>query len=306
MTRRGWLLFAALGFLWGIPYLLIKVAIDEVSPATLVFGRTVIGAGLLLPIAVARGYVRPVLQRWKPLVAFCVIEICGPWLLLGYAEQDVSSSLTGLLIAAVPLVGAVLAVPTGQEPIDLRRGVGLAIGFAGVVTLVGFDVGADNAWAVAAIGGVVLGYAIGPIILARHLGGLPGLGVIAVALTGAALVYAPVSAVQWPDSMPRANVVWAIVGLGVLCTALAFLTFYELIAEVGPARATVITYVNPAVALTLGVVILEEAFTLTTAIGFVLILAGCVPATARNRVMTIDKPIAPVEMPVEPAEPVEP
>lgn len=283
MTRRGWILFIAMSVLWGIPYLMIKVAVDELSPATLVFGRTAIGAALLLPIAIHRDFLRPVLRRWRPLLAFTVIEVCLPWLLLGYAEQRVSSSLTGLLIAAVPLTGALLVTLGGDDRLDSRRVLGLLVGFAGVVTLVGFDVEAGNLWAVAAIAGVVIGYAVGPIILSRYLGGLPGLGVIALALTGAALVYTPIAAVQWPSTTPRATVVWSVIGLGVLCTALAFVLFYQLIAEVGPARATVITYVNPAVALTLGVLVLDESFTVTKAIGFALILLGCIPATARSR-----------------------
>lgn len=283
MTRRGWILFIAMSVLWGIPYLMIKVAVDELSPATLVFGRTAIGAALLLPIAIHRDFLRPVLRRWRPLLAFTVIEVCLPWLLLGYAEQRVSSSLTGLLIAAVPLTGALLVTLGGDDRLDSRRVLGLLVGFAGVVTLVGFDVEAGNLWAVAAIAGVVIGYAVGPIILSRYLGGLPGLGVIALALTGAALVYTPIAAVQWPSTAPRATVVWSVIGLGVLCTALAFVLFYQLIAEVGPARATVITYVNPAVALTLGVLVLDESFTVTKAIGFALILLGCIPATARSR-----------------------
>lgn len=275
-----------MGVLWGVPYLLIKVAIDELAPATLVFGRTAIGAALLLPIAVRRGHVRTVLRRWKPLVAFTVIEVCVPWLMLGYAEQRVSSSLTGLLIAAVPLVGAVMVTVLGDDRLDSRRILGLGVGFSGVVALVGFDVGASNLWAVGAIACVVIGYAVGPIILARYLSGMPGLGVIAVALTGAAVVYAPVAAVQWPSTTPSGDVVLAVAGLGVFCTATAFVLFYELIGEVGPARATVITYVNPAVALVLGVIVLDETFTATTALGFALILLGCIPATATNRAVT--------------------
>lgn len=283
MSRRGWILFIAMGLIWGVPYLMIKVAVEELSPATVVLARTAIAAALLLPIAIAKGQIRPLVRYWRPLLAFTAVEICGPWLLLGYAEQRISSSLTGLLIAAVPLAGAILVATTGHERVEGRRIVGLLVGFAGVAALVGFDVGAANMWAVAAVAGVVIGYAIGPLILARHLAGLPGLGVMAVSLAIAALVYAPIGIAQWPATTPSTSVWLSAGGLGIICTAAAFLVFYQLIAEVGPARATVITYVNPAVALVLGVVVLNESFTVTTAIGFALILLGLVLATARNR-----------------------
>ncbi|NEE01900.1 DMT family transporter [Phytoactinopolyspora halotolerans] len=290
MSKRGWGLFLAMSLIWGIPYLLIKVAVEDLSPATIVFGRTAIGAALLLPVAIARGYLRPVLRHWRALLAFTAIEICMPWLLLGYAEQRLSSSLTGLLIAAVPLVGAVLVTATGHERIDGRRVVGLLVGLVGVAALVGFDVATGDLWAVAAIGGVAIGYAVGPIILARHLAGLPGLGVMALALSIAAVAYVPVGIAQWPSTTPESEVWLSVAGLGLICTALAFVVFYQLIAEVGPARSTVITYVNPAVALVLGIVILDESFTVTTAIGFALILTGCVLATARDRKRGMPRP----------------
>ncbi|NDL59983.1 EamA family transporter [Phytoactinopolyspora mesophila] len=283
MSRRGWVLFIAMSLIWGVPYLFIKVAIDELTPASLVLARTAIAAVLLLPIAIAKDQIRPVLKHWRPLLAFTAIEICVPWLLLGYAQHELSSSLTGLLIAAVPLVGAILVVTTRQERVDRRRVAGLLVGFAGVAALVGFDVEASSLWSVAAVAGVVVSYAVGPVILARYLAALPALGVMAVSITVAAVVYLPVGVAQWPAE-PLSTPVWLSAGgLGLICTATAFLVFYRLIAEVGPARATVITYVNPAVALVLGIVVLNESATAITGVGFALILAGSVLATARNR-----------------------
>lgn len=284
MSRRGWLLFAAMGLIWGVPYLLIKVAVGEVAPSTMVLGRTALAALLLAPVALARGQVRGLRTRWRPLALFAVVEICIPWLLLGEAEQQVSSSLTGLLLAAVPLVGAVLArYGPAREVLDGRRVLGLLVGLAGVVALVGFEVAADDGWAVLAITAVAVAYAVGPLILARRLADLPGLGVIAMSLLLSALLYLPAGLAQAPDHWPSGRVVASVVGLAVVCTALAFLLFFQLIAEVGPVRATVITYVNPAVALLLGVVVLDEAFTVSTALGFGLILVGSVLATARDR-----------------------
>lgn len=283
MSRRGWLLFLAMGFIWGVPYLLIKIAVEEFSPAALVLARTALGAALLLPIAAAKGQLRPLVRHWRPLLVFTVIEICVPWLLLAYAEIQLSSSLTGLLVAAVPLVGAVLVRLTGHEIMERRRVAGLLVGFAGVAALVGFDVGAANFWPVAAVAVTAFCYALGPLILARYLADLPGLGVIAASLAITAVIYLPVGVAQWPTAQVSADAWLSVVGLAVVCTALAFLIFFQLIAEVGPSRSTVITYLNPAVALVLGVVVLDELITFATVVGFGLILAGSALATSRDR-----------------------
>jgi drug/metabolite transporter (DMT)-like permease len=269
-----------MGLIWGVPYLLIKVAVEDLPPASLVFARAALAALLLVPLASARGVLRPVVPAWKPLLAYTFVEICIPWILLGHAEQDLSSSLTGLLVAAVPLVGALLVRATGQEVMGVRRAAGLLVGFAGVAALVGFDVGASSAGPVAAVGGVAICYAIGPMILARRLAHLPGLGVVAGSLAVTAVVYAPFGAASWPDRAPGADTWLAVAGLAILCTAVAFVVFFELIAEVGPARSTVVTYVNPAVALALGALVLDEELTAVTGIGFALILVGSVLATA--------------------------
>lgn len=283
MSRRGWLLFLSMGLIWGIPYLLIKVAVEDFAPTTVVLGRTAIAAVILLPLAAARGYLRPLIPYWKPLLAYTVVEICMPWVLLGYAEQTLSSSLTGLLVAAVPLIGAVLVATTRHERIGGGRVAGLLLGFAGVALLVGFDVGAANIGAIFAMAGVAFGYALGPLILARHLAHLPSLGVVAASLGLSALAYLPAGLWQWPAEPPSPESVGAVVTLAIVCTGLAFLVFFALIAEVGPARATVITYINPVVAVILGVLVLNEVLTPTIAIGFALILVGSVLATSRDR-----------------------
>ena len=283
MSRRGWALFLAMGAIWGIPYLLIKVAIEDLSPAALVFARAALATLLLVPFAAARDQLRPLLPAWRPLLLYTFVEICIPWVLLGKAEQELSSSLTGLLVAAVPLVGAVLVTLTGDDSLGTRRVVGLLVGFAGVAALVGFDVGASNAGAVAAVGGVAICYATGPMILARSLATLPSLGVVAGSLAITAAFYLPFGVLSWPDRAPDAETWLAVAGLAVICTALAFIVFFELIAEVGPARSTVITYLNPAVALVLGALILDERITVATGVGFGLILVGSVLATSRDR-----------------------
>jgi drug/metabolite transporter (DMT)-like permease len=283
MTRRGVLLFAAMCVIWGIPYLMIRVAVRELAPVTLVFFRTALAAALLIPFAAVRGELRPLLPRWKPLLAYTAIEVAIPWVLLARAETELSSSLTGLLIAAVPLVGAVLVAFTGEgERQGARRWFGLLVGLVGVAALVGLDVGEVHAVALVEIACVAVCYAIGPIIFARYLDDVPALGVVAASLVLTAVAYAPFAAFRWPDAMPSAHVVESVIGLALVCTALAFLIFFALIREVGPVRATVITYVNPAVAAVAGVVLLDEKLTVGMVVGFVLVLIGSVIATGRG------------------------
>lgn len=280
MSRRGWLLFVAMGAIWGVPYLLIKVADGGVAVPVLVFSRVAIGAALLLPIALRRGQIGVLRPHWRWLVIFAVVEVILPWLLLSDAERRLSSSMSGLLIAAVPIIGLVLArVTGGQERMTVVRWVGLLAGVAGVALLAGPDAHGGAAWPVTEVILTAIGYAAGPLIASRKLADLPSMGVTAACLAGAALVYAPIAAVNWPSAVPSAKVLASLATLGVLCTALAFLLFFKLIAEVGPARATVITYINPAVAVALGVAVLHEPFTPAIGAAFALILAGSVLAT---------------------------
>ena len=289
MSRRGWLLFAAMCVIWGIPYMLIKVAVADVTPAVMVLGRTAVATALLLPIAAYRGQMRGLRAAWVPLVAYTAVEICGPWLLLGYAETRLSSSLTGLLIAAVPMVGAVLGRFSGErERLSPVRISGLLVGLLGVAALVGLDLGSTDLAAVGALALVAVGYAVGPMILARKLADLPQLGVVAASVGLCALVYLPFGLAQAPSEMPAPKVLASVAALGVICTALAFVLFFQLIAEIGPARSTVITYVNPAVAVLLGVLVLDEPFTAAIGVGFVLVLFGSVLATSGRRIRELE------------------
>jgi drug/metabolite transporter (DMT)-like permease len=257
--------------------------VRELAPVTLVFGRTVVGALLLTPVAAWRGELRPLLARWKPLLAYTAVEVAIPWVLLARAETRLTSSLTGLLIAAVPLVGALIVTLTGErERQGGRRWLGLLVGIGGVAALVGLDVGQISPVALIEVALVAVGYAVGPIILSRSLSELPVFGVVAASLLLSAIAYAPFAAFRMPDAMPSAHVLESVLGLAVICTALAFVVFFALIAEVGPVRATVITYVNPAVAAVLGVTILSEHITAGMVVGFALVLGGSVLATGRG------------------------
>ena len=281
MSKRGWILFLALGVIWGMPYLLIRIAVESIDPLVVAWGRTFIGALILLPVAMARGVLRPALAHWRWLIAFTLIEISGPWLLLGHAETRLNSSTTGLLIAIVPLIAAVIVTRLGHDRLGARRITGLAIGFAGVAALVGLDIHFGDLAAVGALALVSLGYATGPIVIDRKLAGVPPLGVVTASITLAMLFYAPFVAPLWP-AHPTAGAITSVIALGIVCTAAAFVLFFALIAEVGPARATVITYVNPLVAIALGVAFLGEPLTLGMAIGFPLVVAGSILGTARR------------------------
>lgn len=282
MTRRGLLLFAAMCLIWGVPYLFIRIVVGELTPATLVFLRTGVAALILLPIALRRGDLRPVLARWRPLLAFAAVEIGVPWLALSSAEQKISSSLAGLLLSAVPLVGVLIAPLFGnREGIRSTNLAGLLLGLVGVAAIVGFDLRAASWLALAEMAVVAVCYAVGPAILSRYLSGLPSVSVIASSLAVCALAYAPVAAVQWPRAIPSAGVLASVAVLALLCTAIAFLLFFALIAEIGPVRATVITYINPAVAAVAGVLVLHEVFTAGMGVGFVLVLIGSTLATRR-------------------------
>ncbi len=283
MTARGWFLFSLMGVIWGIPYLLIKVAVDApLSPSMVVFTRCALGAALLLPFAIRQGgLIRTVRSHWLPMLAFACIEIVGPWFTLTDAERHLSSSTAGLLIAGVPIVGIVLARFFGDtERLGVRRGTGLALGLAGVAVLTVPHLTGGDARSLGEVLLTVLGYATAPLIAARYLKDVPTLQLTAPCLALAALVYTPSAVATWPPTLPSPSVLTALIGLGVICTALAFVAFLELIKEVGPTRATVFTYVNPAVAVAAGALFLDEPLTVGIAVAFTLILAGSVLATA--------------------------
>jgi drug/metabolite transporter (DMT)-like permease len=246
-----------------------------------VLGRSALAAILLLPLALARKQVLPVLRRWKPMLAYTIVEIVVPWYFLSSAEQHLSSSTAGLLIAGVPIVGVALARFFGDtERLGVRRVTGLALGLAGVAVLTVPHLTGGDARSLGEVFLTVLGYATAPLIAARWLKDVPTLQLTAPCLALAALVYAPAAAMTWPAQTPSPSVLTALIGLGVVCTALAFVAFLELIKEVGPTRAMVFTYVNPAVAVAAGALFLDEPLTPTIVAAFTLILAGSVLATA--------------------------
>src|SRR5439155_1274247 len=166
MTRRGLLLFAAMCVIWGIPYLFIRVAVGELTPATLVFVRTGVAALILMPFVLRRGGLREIGHRWVPLIAFAAIEIAGPWFFLSSAEQHITSALAGLLVSAVPLGGVAVATALGnREHLELGSMTGFVIGLAGVALIVGFDLRASDGVALVQMAPVLTDYAMPSAIL---------------------------------------------------------------------------------------------------------------------------------------------
>lgn len=276
-----------MSLIWGVPYLLIKVAVKHVEPVVIVFGRTSIAAVLVLALAKRSGAVAAAARHWKLVLAFAAIEMAGPWFLLTNAEKSLPSGLTGLIVACVPMVGAVAAYLLGDHrALAPLRLVGIGVGLGGVALLVAHDLGGSDGipwWSVGQMLLVCVGYATAPFIVARRLHDVPAMGVVAISLTAVALVYAPLAWHARPAENPPANVWWSVVALAVVCTAIAFIVFFKLISEVGPERATLITFVNPAVAIILGATILDEKITAATVAGFFLVLGGCWLATRPDR-----------------------
>lgn len=293
VTARGWLLFAAMSLLWGIPYLFIKEAVDTLTPFAVVAGRTLGGALLLLPFALHRRALRPALARWPWVLALGGIEMAGPFLLLGHAEQTLPSGTTGLLVATVPLVATIIAVLRGDRT-ALRplRIVGLLVGFAGVAVIVGGPALVHGADGIVAVGEVLLVatlYAIAPFIIVTKLADVPALGSITLALGAVGLFYLPF-ALATQHEAPTVRSTVSLVALAVLCTAVAFIVFFALVAEVGPTRAPLFTYVNPVVAIGLGALVLGEQLSAGLLIGFPLVIVGCWLAATGGRLR--QRPVA--------------
>jgi drug/metabolite transporter (DMT)-like permease len=280
VSRRGWLLFLSLCLIWGLPYLMVRVAVRELAPETLVFFRSLLAAAVLLPFALRQGGLRAMLRRWPWLLLFTLLEMSLPWFLIAHAEQRISSSLAGLLIGAMPLIGVALYRWMGEPyHFDARHVAGLACGFGGLAALVGVDVGSSDLVGVVEMLAVTVFWAVAPIIVVKRLPGVPALGMAALTLLINAIGFAPLAARNLPSSVSTETVL-SVVGLAVVCTAVAFLIYFSLIREVGASRSAIVTYVNPLVAVMLGVIVLGEPVTLGIAIGTPLILLGSVLATA--------------------------
>ncbi len=277
MSWRAWITFAVLCILWGVPYFFIKIALQELSPACVAWARITLAAVILLPIAWKRGVLRPALGHKKAVIAFAIAELVFPFFLIAWGEQYMSSSFAGILVATVPLTVILIAPLMGlHERLGAKRIVGLAVGFSGVVALLGLDTGhGPMLWAgVAAIAVAVVGYAVGPLVVQRYLSDVDELGALVCSLIIASVVLLPAAILTAPVRMPSTIPLVSVIVLGVFCTAMALLLYFTLINVAGAARASLVAYVCPAVAAFLGVIVLHEPFGVSSVIGLVMILFG--------------------------------
>lgn len=279
MSRRGWLLFITMSVIWGLPYLLIRVAVRHMDPGVLVFCRTLPAGLLLLPLVVARRQVGLVIDNFRWIVIFGVVEFGVPWYLMSTSERHLTSSLTSLIICAVPLFSiAAQRLRRTEEHVTGRRLVGLGVGAVGVALLVGLGVrGGSMEW-IGLMLLVCVGYALGPLILAAKLHHVPSVAVVVGATLSVAVLWSPWALTHWPHTATGET--WASAAtLSLVCTAGAFLVFFDLVKEVGATRSVVVTYLNTALAVVLGIVFLREPLTAAILAGFPLVLIGSVIAT---------------------------
>ncbi len=278
MTRRAWLLFILSSVIWGVPYLFIKIAVDAgIAPAFVAWSRIALAAALLLPLAIRRKVLQGLRERTAAIIGYTACEVAVPFILISIGEQYITSSLTAILVATMPLMVALLSLRLiPGEHLSGKRLIGLLIGFAGVVALLGFDVAgrATELLGAALVLVATLGYAIAPIIVSRRLSDLDPLGPVTASLLIATVALLPPAIATFPGQLPSVSALIAIAVLGIICTAAGLLVFFRLIAEAGPSRASVITYVNPLVAVIVGVVTLGERLSLVSVAGLGLILVG--------------------------------
>jgi drug/metabolite transporter (DMT)-like permease len=282
VSWRGWGAFAALGIIWGLPYFFIKLSVQELSPVVVAFGRVALGTLILLPVAWRRGALNSLGKHKAAICTFAFAEFVIPFLAISFGERWIGSSVTGILIAMVPLSIALIQRFFGvYERLGWWRILGLALGFVGVAALLGFGtISGPLGWAgVGCMMVATLGYAIGPLIIQRHLSGLDPFGPLAASLAVASIVLLIPAALAFPARMPSALVLGSMAMLGVVCTALAMLLMFYLVGHAGASRAAVITYINPAVAALLGVSLLHERLGFGGYLAFVLILLGSWLAT---------------------------
>ena len=290
MSRKALWLFLAAGLAWGIPYFFIRIAVEDFSTYSIVLFRVLIGAAVLVPLALKQGALKLALKHWRWVLVFALLEMAGPWWLITESGRHLSSGLIGLLIATVPFFAVLFANFMGDKSVRHPKTImGLLLGFAGVVALVGVDSFGgliDPLW----VGAVILaavGYALAPALIANKIGFVPTAGVISLSMVIVGVIYAVPAALTLPAEIAAGPAIesWiALLVLGVICSAVAFIIFFALIKEVGAARATLLTYLNTLVALILGVVFLNEPITTGLLIGFPLILVGSWFAGKRHEV----------------------
>jgi len=277
MSRKGWGLFALVGVLWGVPYMFMKIAVEELAVPVIVFSRLLIGALVLIPLAFHKKTITAALEYWPYIAFYAVLEMVIPWTLITTAQKDLSSGVVALLVATVPIWATLFAHHTGDSTAAHRTRIfGIALGFIGIAFLVGFesfnDVGNIRALIQVLIASVSYAYAVN--MITRKAPGASGIAINGIAMSLSALLFAPFALTHLPKTMPSTEAVMATIGLGIICTALAFWVFFLVLDEIGPARASLVVYPNTAVAVVLGIFLLDESLTLAIAIGLPMVLLG--------------------------------
>lgn len=277
MSRKGWALFGLVGVLWGVPYLFMKVAVEELATPVIVFSRLLIGAVVLIPLALHQKAIRPALKYWPYIALYAILEMVIPWTLITNAQKELSSGVVALLVATVPIWATLFAHHTGDSTAAHRTRIfGIAIGLVGITFLVGFetlnDVGNIRSLIQVLIASVSYAYAVN--MITRKTPGISGIAINGLAMLLSTIIFAPFALTHLPTSSPSTNAVLATVGLGVICTAFAFWVFFLVLDEIGAARASLVVYPNTAVAVVLGIFLLDEKITLAIAIGLPLVLVG--------------------------------
>jgi drug/metabolite transporter (DMT)-like permease len=290
MTRKSTLIFALVGLLWGIPYLFIKVAVDEetgYSPAIVVFGRVIIGAAILIPLALKDRSIFAALRGIKYVAFYALLEMVIPWILIGTAEQKISSGLAGLLIASVPIWSNLITYFQGdKEALEANRIIGIGIGFVGVILIVGIETftGSSDPLSIVMVIIAAIAYAYAIIMIRQKLPDVSGIAINAVAMALTAIFYLPFTIELWPDHSVSREATYSVIALGIFSTGIAFAFFFALIADIGPTRASMVTYWNTAIAVVLGVMFLNEDLTAGIKIGLPLVMLGSWLVNRRQKV----------------------
>jgi drug/metabolite transporter (DMT)-like permease len=277
MTRKHLGQFIFVGFLWGVPYLFMRVAVREFDPSVVVFGRVVIGAAILFPIAIRRGVVTETLRGFKWILAYAIFEMCGPWYLITHAETKINSGLAGLLVATVPIWSTIYSSLAGDKTVwHAKRLMGIIIGFIGLVLIVGIETisGSADAFSVFQTVLAAILYSTAMAIILKGMPNGDGVAINAIAMAITAIIFAPAALTSLPTEMPSLNATASLIGLGVLSTGVAFMIYFTLIKEIGQARGSLVTYLNTAFAVVLGVIILGEPLTIGILTGLPLVLLG--------------------------------
>jgi drug/metabolite transporter (DMT)-like permease len=291
VSRKSLFYFLLVGFLWGIPYLLMKVAVEEIPPSAIVAGRTLIGAAILIPVALYRKTFKGAVLGLKYVAFYALLEMIGPWILISTAQKKIDSGLAGLLISTVPIFAAIITSLRGDHSVwQFKRMFGIVVGFIGLIAVVGIESFSGNSdpASIAMMILAAMGYSYAIIMVTTNLPLVDGIAINGLAMAITSIFWAPLAIAQWPSQVSLKPAL-SLIALGVLCTALAFLIFFKLLAEIGPARGSLVTYLNTSVAVVLGVIVLDEPITVGLIIGLPLVLIGSYLASKKSQSALVAK-----------------